>query len=124
LADLSRRVEEKHEVTVLKEPAKTLVLLPMREPVRGTPFYIGELLASEAMVELAGARGMGVCMGDDFAKVLSMSIIDAAYNAGLDECLWLTDKLEAMNADQELALRREAALHMATKVSFDTLEGH
>jgi alpha-D-ribose 1-methylphosphonate 5-triphosphate synthase subunit PhnG len=117
-------VEERHPVTVLKEPAKTLVMLPMREPVRGTPFYIGELLAAEAMVEVEGARGMGICMGDDFGKALSMAIIDGAFNAGLDECLWLTERLEALEERQALALRQEAALHKATQVSFETLEGH
>jgi alpha-D-ribose 1-methylphosphonate 5-triphosphate synthase subunit PhnG len=124
LCSLAQWVEEKHPVTVLKEPAKTPVMLPMREPVRGTPFYIGELLATEAMVEVEGARGIGICMGDDFGKALSMAIIDATYNAGLDECLWLTERLETMESQQLFALRQEAALHRATKVSFDTLEGH
>jgi alpha-D-ribose 1-methylphosphonate 5-triphosphate synthase subunit PhnG len=99
-------------------------MLPMKEPVQGTPFYIGELLASEAMVEVEGCKGIGICMGDDFDKALSMAVIDAAYNACLDECRWLTESLEAMEMRQDLDLARENAKHMDTRVSFRTLEGH
>lgn len=123
LGCLARWLEEKHAVSVLKEPARTLVMLPMREPVRGTPFYIGELLATEAMVEIEGARGMGVCMGAEDEKALSMAVIDASFNAGLEECRWLTEKLESMELRQNREIAKETALHLSTKVTFNTLEG-
>lgn len=120
---LARWVEERHPATVLKEPVTTLVMLPMREPVRGTRFYIGELLATEAAVELNGVRGIGVCMGEEYAKALAMAVIDAAFNAGIDECAWLKEKLEALEKRQHDALDHEAALHLSTKVVFNTMEG-
>jgi alpha-D-ribose 1-methylphosphonate 5-triphosphate synthase subunit PhnG len=121
---LARWVEERYPATVLREPATTLVMLPVQEPVRGTRFYIGELLATEAMVELNGARGIGVCMGEDSGKALAMAVIDAAFNAGLDECAWLKEKLEALEKRQIDRLALENALHLSTKVSFDTMEGN
>ena len=116
-------VREQHEITVIKEPAKTLVMMPMIEPVSGAPFFLGELLACDAMVEIDGARGAGIAMGDDFDKVLAMAIIDAAYNARLEECQWLTGRLATMEQQQQERTRKEAALHAKTKVSFRTMEG-
>lgn len=123
LAPMARRVEERHPVSILKEPARTLVMLPMKEPERGTPFFLGELIATEAMVELEGTRGMGVCMGGDDDKALAMAVIDAAYNAGVRECGWLTEELEAMEKKQNAELTGQAAVHARTRVAFNTLEG-
>lgn len=120
---LARLVEEKHSVTVLREPSRTLVMLPVREPALGTPFYLGELLATEAMAEVAGSRGMGLCMGAETGKALAMAIVDAAFNAQTEECAKLAGLLEAMEISQNRGLAKEATLHAATKVSFNTLEG-
>ena len=121
---MARELEEKYEVTVLKEPSKTLVMLPLREPVRGTPFYIGELLACEAMVEMAGAKGVSLCIGDDKDMALAMAVIDAAYNAGVPECLRLDEMLEALEILQAVEIGKDAALHKTSRVSFETLEGN
>jgi alpha-D-ribose 1-methylphosphonate 5-triphosphate synthase subunit PhnG len=120
---LARLVEEKHGVTVLKEPARTLVMLPVREPARGTVFYLGELIATEAMAEIEGARGIGICMGAEDEKALAMAVVDAAFNARIGECGELSALLNGMEEKQSHALAREAALHAKTRVSFETLEG-
>lgn len=112
-----------YPATVLREPMRTLVMMPMRDPVGGTPFYLGELMASETMVELSGVRGFGICMGDDYEKSAAIAVIDAAYNADLPECAWLTTSLLTLERAQEDRLMREAAAHRDTMVSFRTMEG-
>lgn len=120
---MSAWLQQKYPAAVLREPMKTLVMMPLCEPVGLTPFYLGELLTSEAMVELAGVRGFGICIGDDFEKSLAMAVIDAAYNAGLPECHWLDERLATLESGQEQRIAREAAIHRDTLVSFHTMEG-
>jgi alpha-D-ribose 1-methylphosphonate 5-triphosphate synthase subunit PhnG len=120
---LARLVEEKHGVTVLKEPARTLVMLPVREPAHGTVFYLGELIATEAMAEIEGTRGIGICMGAEDEKALAMAVVDAAFNARAAECGKITELLDRLEEKQDRALAGEAALHAKTRVSFETLEG-
>lgn len=120
---MSAWLQQHYAASVLREPMKTLVMMPMVEPVGTTPFYLGELLASEAMVELAGVRGFGICIGDDFDKSLAMAVIDAAYNARLPECQWLDERLLVLESNQEKRIARESAVHRDTQVSFQTMEG-
>ena len=54
--ELARPIVEQHQVAVIRKPAKTLVMVRMRETVAKAEFYLGELLAAEAMVELEGVR--------------------------------------------------------------------
>ena len=120
---LASWLQEKYPSAVLREPMKTLVMMPMVEPVSQSPFYLGELLATEAMVELAGVRGFGICIGDDFAKSVAMAVIDAAYNAALPECQWLDERLADLQRRQRRDIGRDAARHRDTRVNFTTLEG-
>ena len=50
VVDLIRPVMDKYPVRVLRKPAKTLVMIKMRETVAKAQFYLGEMLACEAMV--------------------------------------------------------------------------
>jgi len=120
---LAARLQLMYPAVVLRDPMRTLVMMPMADPVRGTPFYLGELMASETMVEMAGAKGFGICMGDDFEKSAAIAVIDAAYNAGVPECEWLTRTLLDMERAQDALLQKEAAAHRDTMVSFRTMEG-
>jgi alpha-D-ribose 1-methylphosphonate 5-triphosphate synthase subunit PhnG len=60
-----------------------LVMLPLRDPVQGTTFYLGEVLVAEAQVRLGGAQGYAACLGRDVAQALAIALIDAAHSAGL-----------------------------------------
>ena len=50
LAALSACVLEAYPVVIVKEPSKTLTMIKMREPVRQSLFYIGEVIVCEAVV--------------------------------------------------------------------------
>ena len=119
IAALSAGVMKAHPIAVIKEPAKTLAMIKMREPVKQSLFYIGEVIVCEAVVELSGVKGMAVCMGDDTEKTLNMAIIDAAINKGVFEGL---DELIALEKEQENILRRENAMHLKTMVNFTSMD--
>lgn len=76
--DLAEGIKSKHEVVIIKSPEKGLAMIKMREPVKESLFYIGEVIVSEALVSVDGVNGMAVTMDDDFDKVLAMAIVDAA----------------------------------------------
>ena len=119
VAEIAWKVARQHRVTVIKEPGKTLTMIQMREPVRQSLFYLGEVIVSEAIVEIDGMRGMAVTMGGDLEKALHMAVIDAACNKGIfaDEA-----ELEALEAGQELRRQKENALHLQTMVQFHSMD--
>lgn len=119
IARLTEELKEAHTITMVKKPNKTLTMIKMREPVKESLFYIGEVLVCEVVIELDGTRGMAVTMGDDFEKVLNMAIIDAAYNRGIFE---REPELLRLEAEQRTAEQKENAMHMKTMVNFNSMD--
>jgi alpha-D-ribose 1-methylphosphonate 5-triphosphate synthase subunit PhnG len=121
--ELAERVRGVCDVVLEKAPAKTLVMLPMIEPVHQTRFFIGELLACEAMASIDGCKGIGVLMGDDFEKVVAVATLDSAFRGDIPLCGQLEETLRGWKDDQDKELRREAALYNRTRVDFNIMEG-
>ena len=122
VAGLAREIEEHCQVAVLKEPQKTLVMIQVREPVKNSRFYLGEALACEAMVEVDGAKGMAVTLGDDFDKVLDMAVLDAAFNRKLPQCAAIQQELYRLEEEQRRAEEQENGLYHRTQVHFESLD--
>ncbi len=95
-------------------------MIKMREPVRRSLFYLGEVIVCEAVVELNGVKGMAVTMGDDTDKTLDMAIVDAAVNGGIFTGI---ETLLALEKRQQEKIMRENALHMKTMVNFESMDG-
>lgn len=119
LAELASPIKNQHAVVVVKPPNKTLTMITMREPVKSSLFYIGEVIVTEAVVELDGTKGLAVTMGDDFDKALNMAIIDAACNKGVFSDESVLVNLERAQAELE---GKENALHLKTMVSFRSMD--
>jgi alpha-D-ribose 1-methylphosphonate 5-triphosphate synthase subunit PhnG len=119
IAALSARIIKVHPIVVIKEPAKTLAMIKMRDPVKQGMFYIGEIIVCEAVVEIGGVKGMAVNMGVDMDKTLNMAIIDAAINKGVFDDM---DELLSLEKNQEEILRRENAMHLKTMVNFTSMD--
>lgn len=107
-----------NNIIIIKEPGKTLTMIKMREPVKNSLFYLGEVIVSEAVVELNKTKGIGVVMGDDFDKALNMAIIDAAVNEGIFEDI---DDLVELEKKQQQKEEKENAMHLKTMVSFNSM---
>ena len=119
VAAMSASIQEKHRPVIVKEPGKTLTMIKMREPVRQSLFYIGEVIVCEAMVEIDGVKGVAVTMGDDTTKVLDMAIIDAAINKGIFTGM---DILLTLEKEQDDKVMRENAMHLKTMVNFESMD--
>ena len=115
---LAAPYKEKQRITVIKEPAKSLAMIRMREPVKESLFYLGEVIVCEASVLLGQTKGTAVTMGDDFEKVMDMAVLDAAVNAGIFE----EDALLILEAAQTAETEKENALYLNTMVSFTAMD--
>lgn len=116
--DLAEGIKGKHKVVIIKSPEKGLAMIKMREPVKESLFYLGEVIVSEALVSVDGVNGMAVTMDDDFDKILAMAIVDAAFN-----CNAITDEtpFTALEREQREREEKENAMFMKTMVNFNTM---
>jgi alpha-D-ribose 1-methylphosphonate 5-triphosphate synthase subunit PhnG len=120
VAALSADIRKQYSPVIIKEPGKTLTMIKMREPVKQSLFYIGEVIVCEAAVEIDGTKGISVLMGDDTEKALDMAIIDAAVNKGIFGGI---DTLLELEKEQNDRVMRENAMHLKTMVSFESMDG-
>lgn len=67
---------------ILLAPEVGCVATQVREPVGRERFLLGDVLACRAEVELGGARGWAMRLGDDRAAVLAAAVCDAEAQAG------------------------------------------
>jgi alpha-D-ribose 1-methylphosphonate 5-triphosphate synthase subunit PhnG len=119
VAAMAAGIRKTHRPVIVKEPGKTLTMIKMREPVRQSLFYIGEIIVSEAVVEIDGVQGTAVLMGDDAEKTIDMAIVDAAINKGVFTGM---ETLLALEKRQNDLVMRENAMHMKTMVSFESMD--
>ena len=119
IAELSSEIQKIYSPVVIKEPGKTLAMIKMREPVKESLFYIGEVIVCEAAVEIDGVKGVAAVMGDDTEKTLDMAIIDAAVNKGVFSGM---DKLIELEKEQDDKIMRENAMHLKTMVNFQSMD--
>ena len=122
LRPLAEKAAEGREAALLKGPEKTIVLLQVREPVRKSRFYLGELLAAHCVVELGGVRGAAVLMGDDLDKARDAAVLDAALYGGFPGFALVEGELFRLEEARKAELGKEAAEIKKTKVSFRSLE--
>lgn len=119
IMNLADEIKNAHDVMVVKEPEKALTMIKMREPVKESLFYLGEVIVTEATVSVNGVNGTAVAMGDDYEKTLSMAIIDAAYNGNLFEKESVLLELEK---EQISKAEKENAMFMKTMVNFRSMD--
>lgn len=122
LKDLAEPVLSKMPVTIIRKPAKTMVMVRMKETVAKADYYIGELLACEAMVEISGVKGFALMAGDNCDKVLHVAVIDAAlktdYEGNANIIKVLLEQEERIKKQEQEKIR----MHHATQVKFETME--
>jgi len=98
-----------------------LAMLPMRDPVEGITFYLGEVLIAEAHVSLGESEGYAACLGRDVEHALAMALIDAANAAHLAPDR-IAAFVESQAARLEEADRRLLRQVEATRVEMETFE--
>ena len=116
---MSADIQKTYSPVIIKEPAKTLTMIKLRDPVKRGVFYIGEIIVCEATVEIDGVQGIAVLMGDDADKALDMAIIDAAVNKGIFNDF---EKLAELDEKQNETVMRENAMYLRTMVNFESMD--
>lgn len=119
---LADEVRNAYEVQWLAPPERGLVMVQLRESARGSLFYLGELLVSEARALVSGFVGIGLIAGDRPQDAEALALVDAAWNAGVPQ----TDAWgEQLRLEADLLHRQrvmEEARLLETRVSFETME--
>lgn len=55
-----------------------LVVLPATDSAQGAQFHLGEVLVSEALIQLSdGTQAYGMCLGRDLVQALGLAVCDA-----------------------------------------------
>ncbi|MBP1992164.1 phosphonate C-P lyase system protein PhnG [Paenibacillus eucommiae] len=130
LEKLALQVEQKYQVTLVREPERSLVMNKARDSVSGNPFYMGEILITECTVsvesvesvELVGSvYGFGAIMGEEPERAYQLAVVDCAYNAKLPETLEWETLLIAEELQIDDKKRLEHSRLMMSKVNFDTM---
>ena len=121
LRSLAEKAAAGKEVIFLKKPEKTMVFMQVKEPVRQSLFYLGELLAVHCIVELAGVRGAAVLMGDDLGKAESTAILDAAHTGGFAEFAGIEQELLRFEEIRKEQISKQASAVRETQVRFHAL---
>ncbi len=119
---LAKEVQDSCSVVVVQEPEDSLVMVQVREGAKGSRFYLGEVLVTEAKVQLAGVLGLGLVRGHEPQRALDLAIIDAAYAAEIAVVKqWEGRLLEA--EQKRLEDRRQRAQEiLQTRVSFESMQ--
>lgn len=109
-------------IRVVRGPLTGLVMMTAQDSFE-TPFYLGEVLVTEAEVDYGGCRGYGMVLGDDADRAIAratMEAIGASMNRVLLERLnlFLTDE----NRKLEARRKRAASLIASTRVDFETMK--
>jgi len=118
---LAKKIEEKYDIRTIDEPNNGLVMIKMRETAKKQLFYLGEVLVTEAKININGHLGMGIVVGDNEELAVNLEIIDGAYKANLKEI----DAWEELLLNEEKLIKeKEDKLSqkiLETKVDFTTM---
>ncbi len=106
---------------VLRPPQAALLLVAARDPF-ATPFYLGELLVTEAEVARGDFTGVGTVCGDEPGRALLLAAAEAAERAGAPEAVRvLEDFLEHLEPLWRRQREEVAGFTAATRVAFASL---
>ena len=119
LSEIAQEILPGLEEIEVVESRTGLVMLPMRDTVKGTDFHLGEVLVAEAHIRTGGQVGYGMRAGRDLEAVMAMAVIDAAVALGRN-----AGRIGAFLAEQDAAQKavdesRQRAVE-ATRVKMET----
>lgn len=115
-------IEDVHSIENLEEPNSGLVMVKMRESAQKHLFYLGEVFVTECKVLLNDVIGLGITRGSHRKRAYCMAVIDAAYNAGVEETVIIDDLLSMAKSKLDMQKSMEVSRILKTKVDFETLD--
>ena len=120
--NMFEEIDKNYEIKTIEEPDSALVMIKMRESSKNSLFYLGEVLVTEAKVQINEAFGIGIVRGNKPEFAYWLAVIDAAYNLELKE----TGNWEKILVEEETRIKAEEALNdskiLKTKVNFESMK--
>lgn len=119
---LGQEILMKYSVKSIEEPNNGLVMVKVRETAKRQLFYLGEVFITECKVMINGHLGIGMVKGHEPELAYNLAVIDAAYNADLQETKeW---KKTLLHEEYEIQQNEEALRNkiLKTKVNFETMD--
>lgn len=120
LSRLAERIASSADVRVLAAPSQQTLMVPVHDPVADIRFYGGEVLVTQAIVEVNTVKGWAMVMDKSPDTALAAAICDGAFAAGI-ELNAITALAQNAQALMDAAIREETAQTAATRVSFDMM---
>lgn len=119
---LAEEIINNYDIKTIEKPNSGLVMIKIRETAKKNLFYLGEVLVTEAKVQIEEHMGMGIVQDDKPELAYYLAVIDAAYNADLEETkLWTNILLEEEKRISEKKNKHQAQV-LKTKVNFETMD--
>lgn len=119
---LALEINKNYEVKVVQESENGLVMVKMREAAQKSLFYLGEVLITEAKVQINEELGIGIVSGNKPDLAYYLAVIDAAYNANIKE----TSKWNTLLQEEQIRINNEIQNQqlniLKTKVNFETMD--
>ncbi|SMC27056.1 alpha-D-ribose 1-methylphosphonate 5-triphosphate synthase subunit PhnG [Clostridium acidisoli DSM 12555] len=120
--EMFREIEKNYEIKTIEDSHNALVMIKMRESAKNSLFYLGEVLVTEAKIQIDEKFGVGIVRGNKPEFAYWLAVIDAAYNLELEETKKWEEKLfEEEKAIKKLESEKEAEI-LKTKVNFETMK--
>ncbi|KAB8137773.1 phosphonate C-P lyase system protein PhnG [Gracilibacillus oryzae] len=120
--ELSEMILHKYRCKELVAPRQGMTMVKMRETAKNSLFYIGEVLITEAKVEVMDHIGAGIVVGIKEELAKQLAIIDAAYKAALPETEeWGKKLMEEEQRIKQAKIQEQEEL-LKTKVLFETMD--
>ena len=94
-----------------------LVMLPFRDTVQGTDFFLGEVLTAEAHIRAGAVEGYGMVTGRDLERAMAVAVLDAGRALGLPEVTAFVDREAALQSEEDTAMLCRIE---ATRVEMET----
>lgn len=120
LISLAKEIRNVLKVRIIKQE-NGLVMMRARDSVENEVFNLGEILVSEAEVEINGVLGYSQVLGDDTEKALAGAILDAVCETKHPFREKIMKMLNQEKNYYEKEKAKEYAKIKSTKVEFEVM---
>jgi phosphonate C-P lyase system protein PhnG len=82
LQELVSGLEQRHRISIIKDPSVCLTMIRTEDSLEKQEFYLGEALTTECEVDVDGAPGYGICLGEEPVRGYCIAVLDALRHSG------------------------------------------
>jgi len=94
LEELAGMIEARYPVEEIEPANEGMVMIRMRDTARGGPFYLGEVVVTEAKMMVSGAVGLGVIKGHHPDQARQLAVVDAGQRQAGEEARVLRTRVD------------------------------